>query len=215
MTISTELSTIPLSATTVSSAGTVRWMSPELMFNQNNPPSRESDCYALGMVIYEVSWLCSSHGLPLTRCQVLTGLQPFHYLGPFAVVIAVQRGERPKKPDNAKSLGFSETLWRLTRACWSESPSTRPTVQQLLCDLQDASHTWVPPLQYPIPDNLDGEITIDFTPSDEWGITPGSLTSSFLALVVSALCVLLLSISWATRPRSCYTCIVNHLVSSP
>jgi len=55
MTMLIDLSTIPLSATTVSSAGTVRWMSPELLFVQDSPPSRESDCYALGMVIYEVS----------------------------------------------------------------------------------------------------------------------------------------------------------------
>ena len=50
-----DQSTILLSATTVSSAETARWMSPELLFDQNHPPTRESDCYALGMVIYEVS----------------------------------------------------------------------------------------------------------------------------------------------------------------
>ena len=54
MRISIDLSTIPLSATTVSAAGTVRWMSPELFFDQNSP-TRESDRYALGMVTYEVS----------------------------------------------------------------------------------------------------------------------------------------------------------------
>jgi len=57
MAISIDLGTVPLSATTISSAGTVRWMSPELLFDQSDPPTRESDCYALGMVIYEVSWL--------------------------------------------------------------------------------------------------------------------------------------------------------------
>ena len=55
MVISVDLSTIPLSATTISSAGTVRWMGPELLFVQNSSPTRKSDCYALGMVIYEVS----------------------------------------------------------------------------------------------------------------------------------------------------------------
>jgi len=49
-----DLSTTPLSETTFASAGTVRWMSPELLFGQNSPSTRESDCYALGMVIYEV-----------------------------------------------------------------------------------------------------------------------------------------------------------------
>ena len=55
MTMLVDLSTIPLSTTTVSSLGTVRWMSPELFSDQNPPLTRESDCYALGMVIYEVS----------------------------------------------------------------------------------------------------------------------------------------------------------------
>ena len=35
-------------------------MSPELLFGKNSLPSQESDIYALGMVIYEVSWLRSS-----------------------------------------------------------------------------------------------------------------------------------------------------------
>ena len=41
------------------SGGSLRWMSPELLdpskFNAPDPrPTRESDCFALGMVIYEV-----------------------------------------------------------------------------------------------------------------------------------------------------------------
>jgi len=43
--------------------GTRRWMSPELLDperfgipeSQDNRPTRQSDCYALGMVIYEVN----------------------------------------------------------------------------------------------------------------------------------------------------------------
>jgi serine/threonine protein kinase len=41
--------------------GTLSWMSPELMSasraNSKVRATCESDCYALGMVIYEVSWL--------------------------------------------------------------------------------------------------------------------------------------------------------------
>ena len=59
-----DLSVILLSETIDSSGGTLRWMSPELLdpsrFGSNGRPTRESDCYALGMVIYEVSWLHSS-----------------------------------------------------------------------------------------------------------------------------------------------------------
>ena len=56
-----DLSTNLLSVTSVSSVGTFRWMSPELLdpsrSSSNGRPSRESDCYALGMVIFEVSAL--------------------------------------------------------------------------------------------------------------------------------------------------------------
>lgn len=55
----TDLSTVVLSKTAISSGGTLSWMSPELLdpprFVSDGCPTRESDCYALGMVIYEVS----------------------------------------------------------------------------------------------------------------------------------------------------------------
>ena len=61
--IMTDLSATPLSNTAISSCGTTRWMSPELLdpdrFNSDGLPSRESDCYALGMAIYEVSGFLS------------------------------------------------------------------------------------------------------------------------------------------------------------
>jgi len=61
--IMTELTTILLSNTAIASCGTTRWMSPELLdpvhFRSDGLPSRQSDCYALGMAIYEVSGLLS------------------------------------------------------------------------------------------------------------------------------------------------------------
>ena len=55
MSILIEHGTVSFSATVTSAAGTVRWMSPELLFGTNSAPSRQSDRYALGMVVYEVS----------------------------------------------------------------------------------------------------------------------------------------------------------------
>jgi serine/threonine protein kinase len=55
----TDWSTIFLSNTAVPSCGTLLWMSPELLdptyFGSDGLPSRQSDCYALGMTIYEVN----------------------------------------------------------------------------------------------------------------------------------------------------------------
>jgi serine/threonine protein kinase len=190
MRIYIDLSTIPLSATTVSSAGTVRWMSPELLFDQNSPPTRESDCYALGMVIYEVSQCAHRSGPLFTPYQVLTGLRPFHHLGHYAAVIAVREGERPGKPLNSESLGFSDALWRSMTACWSKSSSARPTAQQLLHYFQHASHTWVAPPEYPIHDNLDGGEGLDFTSNDGWSKVAGALANSLFVLMLGALWVL-------------------------
>ena len=59
----TDLSTF-LSESICSSGGTYHWTSPELLdpkrFCSNGRPTRQSDRYSLGMVIYEVSQLRSS-----------------------------------------------------------------------------------------------------------------------------------------------------------
>ena len=92
---------------------------------------------------------CSSDGPSLTTFQVLTGLRPFHHIAACTPVPAIMRGERPRKPLDAESLGFSETLWDLVRLCWSETSSTRPTAQRLLDYFSSASLSWAPPLVYP------------------------------------------------------------------
>ena len=44
---------------TFTTGGTTRWMSPELLYPEefgcsDKRPTKQSDCYALGMVVYEV-----------------------------------------------------------------------------------------------------------------------------------------------------------------
>ena len=149
-----DLGTAFLSESAISAGGTYCWMSPELLdpqrFSSNDRPTRESDCYALGMVIYEVRRLRLSQRTLIDPPQVLTGLRPFHHLRSYSPVTAVLGGERPEEPPEAESLGFSDTLWELVQSCWSESSSTRPTAQQLFDCLSPASLTWVPPRVYPI-----------------------------------------------------------------
>ena len=63
-------------------------MSPELIdpgrFNSDGLPSRESDCYALGMVIYEASSSLSFQTLPihLPTSRYSAVLYPFIVCGP-------------------------------------------------------------------------------------------------------------------------------------
>jgi len=132
------------------------------------------------------------HDSSFTQHQVLTGLRPFHDLGTYAVISVVQRGGRPRRPPHAVTLGFSDALWRLVRMCWSKSPSDRPTAQQLLRCLEDASHTWVPPLEYPIPGGRGDGGGVNYTFRDERARLVGALTRSLrlFALTASMLYVL-------------------------
>ena len=102
------------------------------------------------------------------------------------MVVAVQKGERPRKPENAESLGFSDKLWWLVRMCWSESHLARPTARELLLYLRDPSHTWVPPLEYPIPDGHDVGAGMDS--DDVWNMATGVLAGCLFVLGVGMLC---------------------------
>ena len=73
-----------LSSSSCTQGGTARWMSPELIAPQrfgfkNSRPTKPSDCYALGMVIYET----------------ISGNLPFHEHTDLAVFAKVLEGERP------------------------------------------------------------------------------------------------------------------------
>ena len=164
-----DLSTMFLSETVVSCGGTFRWMAPELLepsrFGSNGRPTRESDCYALGMVIYEVGWLRCLRLSLIHPSQVLTGLQPFHRLYTYEPIPAILRGQRPEKPINAESLGLSCDLWGLVQLSWSESSSIRPTAQRLFNHLSLASLSWTLPPVYPA-DEIDA---FGITESDSSG----------------------------------------------
>ncbi|KAF9649119.1 hypothetical protein BDM02DRAFT_3186537 [Thelephora ganbajun] len=115
--------------------GTYRWMSSELLDperfgipqSEDNRPTRQSDCYALGMVIYEV--LCGHHPYVEIQSDIL-------------VVNAIMEGVRPEKPVGATHLGFTEKLWRILESCWLEDRSARPSVEDILFCLSDVVMYW-------------------------------------------------------------------------
>jgi hypothetical protein len=77
-------------------------------------PTKESDCYALGMVILEV----------------LSGQAPFtRDCHEFMVMSKVLEGERPGRPQGVKGMWFTDDLWATLQACWSHQPIARPTVE--------------------------------------------------------------------------------------
>ena len=110
-------------------------MSPELLHPdqfglEDSRPTKESDCYALGMVIYEVP----------------SGQVPFTKIKDFIVTQKVTRGERPARPEGVKGAWFTDDLWRMMDLCWAAQPTGRPGIADVLERLDQVSGVWKPPL---------------------------------------------------------------------
>ncbi|KAF9781558.1 kinase-like domain-containing protein [Thelephora terrestris] len=120
-------------STSAATGGTARWMSPELFHPErfgldHSRPTIESDCYALGMLIYEV----------------LSGQVPFPRCNNYVVIRKVLDGERPARPEGAKEVWFTNDLWRTLALCWETQARNRPSIGDVLEFLEQAAGTWKP-----------------------------------------------------------------------
>ena len=135
----------PTTTTSFEGAGSVRWMSPELLDpeqlgSKNARPTKDSDCYALGMVILEV----------------LTGQAPFPFCKTLVALRKIVKGERPDKPQGPEAVWFTDVLWGLLKQCWSSQPELRPAVEGILKHLEQGSATWKP-----LPLSADSDSAVD------------------------------------------------------
>ena len=110
--------------------GTVRWMSPELLNPEKFDLSRsqqtkESDCYALGMVAYEI----------------LSGRAPFGTNGPFTILRKVLDGEHPERPQGEAGEPFTDDIWKVLDCCWETQPRKRSSAKDMLWCLEGNSPT--------------------------------------------------------------------------
>ena len=97
---------------------------PERFGVQDSRTTKESDCYALGMVILEV----------------LSGQVPFassNYEN--VVVFKVLGGEQPERPQEA---WFTNDVWGTLEGCWAPQPRDRPELKVVLQCLEKASPSW-------------------------------------------------------------------------
>ena len=122
-----------------------QWISPELLFPEKfglnkSQPTKASDCYSLGMTIYEV----------------LSGQIPFVQ---HTSAIAVQRileGERPERPQGTQGARFTDDIWGILGLCWQPRPEGRISVRDVLLGLEGGSR----PLEH-------SEVDVDLVADDD------------------------------------------------
>jgi len=141
LTIATDQSTIISSCI---EGGTIQWMSPELIDPESfglekTRPTKESDCYALGMVIHEV----------------LSGQTPFTPWKSPLVIRKVLNGERPGRPQGTAGALFTDTIWDMLELCWKHNPVERTNAKAVLPCLEGV------PLFRPTSPTEDGDAETD------------------------------------------------------
>ena len=127
------------------SVGTVRYMAPELLnpsgFDlENSIPTKTSDIYAFGVVIYQVSFACWVLGTAIKgSVQVTSGQQPFPRAKDSVIIFNIVTGERPDRPPDPNEW-VSDNVWKFISRCWSPSLDSRPDVKLVTNTLTDAAN---------------------------------------------------------------------------
>jgi len=88
-------------------------MAPELYRGDN--PSKSTDIYAFGIVIYEV----------------VTGARPFGQRGFMELPLLTAEGWRPPRLEDTVAM-FGEGTWEFIEKCWDENSEQRPTAGEAL-----------------------------------------------------------------------------------
>jgi serine/threonine protein kinase len=83
-------------------------------------PTKESDSYALGMMIYEV----------------LSGQTPFAPYSAPVIIRKVLNGERPERPQGSGGKLFTDSIWRVVELCWKPQPRDRINAKDILLGLE-------------------------------------------------------------------------------
>ena len=91
-------------------------LNPEGFGLEKSYLTKESDCYALGMVIYEI----------------LSGRTPFAPYGHILIIQKVLQGERPKRPEGEGGALITDGIWGILELCWKHKPDERINAKAVL-----------------------------------------------------------------------------------
>jgi len=157
----TVISDEPTITSMAGGATTAYLKSPELLDPEefglaNSHPTKASDCYALGMMIYEI----------------LSGQVPFDREPALTVVEKVLNEERPNRPQGEQGARFTDSIWEMLELCWKHQPGDRIGAKAVLRSLEGNS-----PLSGPSSDAGGGVETDVDDESDARSETPKYISS--------------------------------------
>ena len=98
---------------TLTTAGSARWLAPELIEGSISSPTKAADIYSFAMAILEL----------------LTGKHPYAHLKREANVIhsIVEKKMMPPRPQSPEiNVWLTDDLWTLMEQCWSSDADRRP-----------------------------------------------------------------------------------------
>lgn len=104
--------------------GTLRWMAPELFSRRTSTPSKLSDVWALGMVLFELA----SREVPFKDARSQAQIESWIVSG---------EGEEVPADCAQKSPSFAALMSR----CWAERNS-RPTASEIACELENLNRNF-------------------------------------------------------------------------
>ncbi|KAG9005099.1 hypothetical protein FRB93_009969 [Tulasnella sp. JGI-2019a] len=100
-------------------SGSLRWRAPELLLEGSNDATTHSDVYSFSCLVLEV----------------MTGKVPFYNYNDMKVNMAILTGKHPIAKDYPE-LSTQSPLWTLMNRCWEQTPSQRPSIQDIVQELE-------------------------------------------------------------------------------
>ncbi|KDN33250.1 hypothetical protein RSAG8_13659, partial [Rhizoctonia solani AG-8 WAC10335] len=127
--VMSSASGLMFTATSNSRTGSIRWVAPEMLRDDEEAPQRtkQADVYALGM----------------TMLEIFTGKVPYpQFQNDFSIIMAVKRGTLPARPiEQLKNDAQGNFVWELLLRCWSRSLEERPSTEEVVRALVSNAET--------------------------------------------------------------------------
>ena len=141
-------------------------MSPELLDPEAQDHHRTvySDCYALGMVIYEV-------------LSERTPFYQFYRCSNVAILWKILKGVRPERPTGTEGGWFTDDVWELLGRCWMPQPEGRPNINDIRQCLEKVSRSWTPALAPAMAGSLTQEFSDISVLRDTSDSPPSAITT--------------------------------------